>query len=159
MSISKVLKKEKVIKCILLIQMGFLIFCFAIIPLIIYLYGHFIILDQSEVIDESYWEISLPKEMKKILKEQTAIGFHGEGIRHSVYDVERSEINIAFRVDIDSEMEKLCMQFCEELKTEEGFVPDFEKKYQWRKFTVYDDTLILLYFVETGYLHIFQDIK
>ena len=70
MSISKVLKKEKVIKRILLIQMGFLIFCFVIIPLIIYLYGHFIILDQSEVIDESYWEISLPKDMKKILKEQ-----------------------------------------------------------------------------------------
>ena len=51
------------------------------------------------------------------------------------------------------------MQFCEELKTDEGFVPDFEKKYQWRKYTIYDDTLILLYFVETGYLHIFQDIK
>lgn len=153
-----IIKREKRTIILLLIEIAIPIICLIGIPLGTSMY---ILRDYKDsVIDESYWALDLPsrKEMKKVLKEHTEYGPHGEGLRHSIYTVERSEIELQFRVDSDEDIEDMCLGYCEKLETEKEYFPDFAQEYRWRKYEKYQDTLILLYFVETNQLHVFEDI-
>lgn len=94
-----ILKREKRTIIILLIEIAIPIICLIGIPLVMSMY---VTRDQrSSVIDESHWGVDLPstKEMKKVLKEHTKYGPHGEGLRHGIYTVDRSEIELQFRID------------------------------------------------------------
>lgn len=106
-----------------------------------------------------YWGIALPskKEMEKVLKEHTEYGPHGEGVRHSIYVVERNKIELQFRTNPDADIERICLEYCEELGTEKEYMPDFSQEYRWREIEKYDDTLVLVYFVEKGELQVFED--
>lgn len=102
-----IIKREKRTIILLLIEIAIPIICLIGIPLGTSMY---ILRDYKDsVIDESYWALDLPsrKEMKKILKEHTEYGPHGEGLRHSIYTVERSEIELQFRVDSDEDIEDI----------------------------------------------------
>lgn len=94
-----ILKCEKKTIIILLIEIAIPIICLIGIPLVTSMY---VTRNQrSSVIDESHWGVDLPstKEMKKVLKEHTEYGPHGEGLRHGIYTVERSEIELQLRID------------------------------------------------------------
>lgn len=106
------------------------------------------------------WNISLPakSEMDKVLSEHSEIGPHGDALRHSIYVVDRDKIKLKFRIDTNDDIEEICLEYCNKLKTADSYIPDFFAEYRWRKFEKYGDTLILLYFPETNQLHIFEDI-
>ena len=102
-----ILKREKRTIIILLIEITIPIICLIGIPLGTYMY---LVRDYRDlVIDESYWAVDLPsrKEMKKVLKEHTEYESHGEGLRHSIYTVGRSKIELQFRVDSDEDIEDI----------------------------------------------------
>ncbi len=152
-----ILKREKKTIIILLIEIAIPIIFLIGIPLVA---SRYVMYDQrSSVIDESHWGVDLPsvKEMKKVLKEHTDYGPHGEGIRHGIYTVERDKISLRFRMDADEDVENLCREYCGELGTEQEYVPDFTQEYRWLKYEKYQDTLILLYFADTKGLHVFED--
>lgn len=153
-----IIRREKKSFIIVFIEIAVLLIGLIGIPLGIYM--HDMADNAGRVIDESYWQITLPsdKEMEKVLKEHTGYGPHGEGIRHGVYIVERNKIKQQFRTDPNAEIEELCMGYCEELETEQEYRPDFSQEYRWRKFEKYDDTLILVYFADEERLHVFVDI-
>lgn len=97
------------------------------------------------------------KEMDEVLSEHSEIGPHGEGIRHSIYIVERNEIKLRLRIDTKADIENTCLEYCEDAGTSNEYIPDFSQEYRWRKFEKYQDTLILVYFVETKELHVFEN--
>lgn len=157
MNFMSVLKREQRTIIIFLIEISIPLFIFVGIPLGIYILATHE--DTGKVIRESYWGIVLPteKEMDEILRERTETGFHGESLRHSIYIVERNEIKLKLRVDTMTDIETTCLEYCENVDTDEKYIPDFSQEYRWRKFEKYQDTLILVYFVDTKELHIFEN--
>lgn len=153
-----IIKEEKRTIIIFLIEISIPLIVFVIIPMSIYLYGRH--LYAGTVLDATHWKITLPStdEMKKVLKEHAEYGPHGDGLRHSIYIVDRNKIKLKFRIDLSTDIEDICLQYCDELETQEKYIPDFSQEYRWRKFEEYQNTLILLYFVDTQELHIFEDI-
>lgn len=151
------LKREKSTIIIFLIEISIPLFFFVGIPLGIFMLATHE--DSGKVIRESYWGIALPtsKEMDNVLSERTETGPHGECMRHSIYVVERNEINFKFRIDTEDDVETKCSEYCEKVGTAVEYMPDFSKEYRWRKFEKEQDTLILVYFVETKQLHIFEE--
>lgn len=104
------------------------------------------------------YNTALEKDMKKLLSEHAEIGPHGEGLRHSIYTVERDEIKLRFRIDLCTDIEDMCLEYCDELGTADKYTPDFTQEYRWLKFEEEQDALILLYFVNTHQFHVFEDI-
>ena len=157
MNFMSVLKREKRTIIIFLIEISIPLFFFVGIPLGIYILATHE--DTGKVIRESDWGIALPteKEMDEVLKERTETGFHGESLRHSIYIVERNEIKLKLRVDTKTGIEIACLEYCEDVGTDDEYMPDFSQEYRWRKFEKYQDTLILVYFVETKELHVFEN--
>lgn len=157
MNFLSVLKREKRTIIIFLIEIGIPLFIFVGIPLGIYILSTHE--DTGKVIRESYWGIVLPteKEMDEILRERTETGFHGESLRHSIYVVARNEIKFKLRIDTKTDIENACLEYCENAGTDEEYMPDFSQEYRWRKIEKNQDTLILVYFVDTKELHIFEN--
>ncbi|MDE6751091.1 MAG: hypothetical protein K2K21_18795 [Lachnospiraceae bacterium] len=157
MNFMSVLKREKRTIIIFLIEISIPLFIFVGIPLGIYIITT--LRNSSIVIQEAYWGIVLPakKEMEEVLSEHSEIGPHGEGLYHSIYVVERNEIKLRLRIDTKSDIENTCLEYCEDAGTADEYMPDFSQEYRWRKFEKYQDTLILVYFVATKELHIFED--
>lgn len=157
MNFLSVLKRERRTIIIFLIEICIPLFFFVGIPLSIYILATHE--NTGKVIQEPYWGIALPskKGMDEVMKERTETGFHGESLRHSIYMVERNEIKFRFRVDTNADIEITCLEFCDDVSTDEEYIPDFSQEYRWRKFEKYQDTLILVYFVETKELHIFEN--
>ena len=134
MNFLSVLKRERRSIIIFLIEISIPLFFFVGIPLGIYILATHE--DTGKVIRESYWGIVLPteKEIDKVMKERTETGFHGESLRHSIYVVERNEINFRLRMDTKTDIEIACLEYCENVDTDEEYIPDFSQKYRWRKF-------------------------
>ena len=67
--------------------------------------------NSSKAIQEYYWGIVLPakKEMEEILSEHSEIRPHGEGLRHSIYVVERNDIKLRLRIDTKSDIGTACL--------------------------------------------------
>lgn len=148
------LKEEKRTICILGVQIFFLLFCFVILPGTLYLIGRSRFSEKKMY--ETTWNISLPDQMELLYDDHTSRGFHGDGIRHTIYKVEREKIDLNFIVGDNPEVKSFCITICDNLETEEEYVPDFEGKYGWIKYEKKSNMLIMVYFPDLQQLHFFQ---
>lgn len=65
--------------------------------------------------------------MEKVLKEHSEYGLHGEGLRHSIYVVERNKIELQFRTDPNADIARVCLEYCQELGTEKSICRIFRR--------------------------------
>jgi len=140
------------------LKIGVLLLCLIGTPVGFYLHKRQVRAAQEPVIQEYYWQISLPKQgdIEKIYKKHTAYGPHGEAVHYSIYSADRGQINLAMRTDT-GQIEDVCLEYCGRLEIPDEYLPDFSHEYRWQKFERNQDTLILLYFVKEKQLHIFED--
>lgn len=149
-------KTEKRTISILAVQIFFLLFCFVILPVTLYLIGRSRFSEKRMY--EVTWDISLPDHMELLYDEHTPRGFHGDGIRHTIYSVGQEEINLRFIVGDNPEVKSFCITICDDLETEDEYLPDFEERFAWIKYEKQSqsDMLIMVYFPDLQQLHFFQ---
>ncbi len=148
------MKGEKRTICILVFQIFFLLFCFVILPCTLYLIGCSRFSEKKMY--EVTWDISLPDHMELLYDEHTPRGFHGDGIRHTIYKVESEKLSLEFIVGNNPEVKSFCIMICDDLETEDEYLPDFEGKYGWIKYEKQSNMLIMVYFPNLQQLHFFQ---
>lgn len=134
----------------------FLLLGFIILAGVLYLTGrsHF----TKQKIYERNWGLSLPDSMKCLHDSHSPPAFHGEGIRHTVFQLEPEQMTIPLKAGRNPETESFCASVCQDLETDTDYLPDFEKRYGWTIFEKSHDTLVIVYFPDLKQLHFFQEI-
>lgn len=148
--------KEKKSWLILLAVIMVPFLCFVIIPLVLYSVGHFT--DSIEKVYETNWGIVLPEDID-LLDDKKTRSFHGDGIRHTVYEVSGEEYFAPFETGKNEEIEEMCLKCIVDLQVEKEFGPDFKTTYVWKEYTKYGNCLILIYFPEKREFHLFQQLS
>lgn len=111
-----------------------------------------------EKVYETNWNIAFPPNMKLLYDKKTS-SFHGDGMRHTIYSVSKTEeYFLSFSNISNDELEKSCLGISSDLEDKQSYVPDFELEYVWKKYKKYSNTLIIVYFIEENELHLFQQL-
>lgn len=147
-------KKERkswiILFCVIMIPF----FCIVIVPFTLYSIGHFTV--SIKKVYETNWGITLPDGINLLNDRQTR-SFHGDGIRHTVYSIyDKEDYFSDFETVADNELEKTCLNIIASLQVEKIYAPDFKKEYVWKKYTKYNNALIVIYISEKKELHLFQ---
>jgi len=148
------LKREKRTILILLAEIAILLFFFILCSLSLYLYGHFSYSEKRAY--EISWGISLPDQIKLVNNKNTK-SFHGDGFRHTLYQIDQMEDLEGFEAEKREEIEEFCIEIVNDLAVEAKYCPDFTEKYVWKKYVKHDnDILVIIYFPEKKEFHLFQ---
>ncbi|MFT4104912.1 MAG: hypothetical protein QM657_04045 [Lacrimispora sp.] len=148
------MKREKRTIWILLAEVAILLFFFILCPLYLYLYGHFSYSEKKAY--EMNWEISLPDQIK-LVNDKNTTSFHGDGFRHTIYQVEKMEDLRGFEVEKRKEIEDFCIEVFDILGVEAKYDLDFTQKYIWKKYVKHNNNiLVIIYFSDKKELHLFQ---
>lgn len=131
-----------------------LLFFFILCPLSLYLYGHFSYSEKKSY--EINWGISLPNQTKLVNNNSTP-SFHGDGFKHTVYQIDKMEDLKGFKVEKIEEIEEFCIEVVNDLSVEAKYRPDFSQKYVWKKYVEYkNNILVIIYFPDKKEFHLFQ---
>lgn len=141
---------------ILAAQIFFLLFCFVILPGMQYLISRWYFTEKRTY--EDTWGISLPDDIECLYTDGKRVGFHGEGCKHTIFQLHSKRLTIQMRGDRNSEIESFCDTICQELETEEDHLPDFEKCYGWMCYEKNQNTLVIIYFSDSRQLHFFENL-
>lgn len=145
-------KTVRILLTIISIPLFFFVFC----PLVLYYYGHFT--NSLKKAYETEWGILLPDQIKLVNDKRTT-SFHGDGFRHTVYQINNSEDLKGFEVEKNQEIESFCNEIANKLAVESKYHPDFMQNYVWKEYAKYGDILVIIYFPDKKEIHLFKDSK
>ena len=124
---------------------------------------------------ELTWQIHIPAEFKEIVHYTDEHGFHGDGLRYTVF--EAKEMNSVAPIRYDNKVEEIKRHSgnSEDVKDEniEGFVqdiiaeldvpeiskPSFDRLYIFQEFIKHNDRLVILYFPEINQIYFAEELK
>ncbi|MDR2996363.1 MAG: hypothetical protein LBV11_21605 [Bacillus cereus] len=109
------LKGEKRTLLILLAVIAIPLFFFILCPVFLYFYGHFSYSEKKAY--EINWGISLPDQMK-LMNDKNTTSFRGDGLRHTMYQVNKMEDLKRFEVEKREEIENFCAGIINNLEVE-----------------------------------------
>ena len=111
--------------------------------------------NQYEIIYERMWDISISNSAKELYSIKSEIGFNGDGVRYSVYEIGNESITgVNLVSDSNKEIENEILLLLRELNIKDDMVPPFLDNYSWCNIEKNNDSL---WIVKTNnFLYILQ---